>query len=92
MHPDWARGLRDQCAAAGVPFLFKQWGEWHPVFFDTPDGEVGILPSAQEKPWAKPREVFQFPGRMDMERIGKKATGRLLDGILHDGYPEVEHA
>ncbi len=27
IHPDWARGLRDQCAAAGVPFLFKQWGE-----------------------------------------------------------------
>jgi len=26
MHPDWARSLRDQCAAAGVPFLFKQWG------------------------------------------------------------------
>lgn len=23
--PDWLRGLRDQCAAAGVPFLFKQW-------------------------------------------------------------------
>jgi len=30
MHPDWARSLRDQCAAAGVPFFFKQWGEWHP--------------------------------------------------------------
>jgi protein gp37 len=30
MHPDWARGLRDQCAAAGVPFFFKQWGEWAP--------------------------------------------------------------
>ncbi|WER51005.1 DUF5131 family protein [Cupriavidus sp. WKF15] len=30
-HPDWARSLRDQCAAAGVPFLFKQWGEWAPV-------------------------------------------------------------
>lgn len=28
MHPDCARGLRDQCAAAGVPFLFKQWGEF----------------------------------------------------------------
>ncbi len=27
-HPDWLRSLRDQCAAAGVPFLFKQWGEW----------------------------------------------------------------
>jgi protein gp37 len=26
MHPDWARALRDQCVAAGVPFFFKQWG------------------------------------------------------------------
>ena len=28
MHPTWARSLRDQCAAAGVPFMFKQHGEW----------------------------------------------------------------
>ncbi len=28
MHPEWARSLRDQCRAAGVPFFFKQWGEW----------------------------------------------------------------
>jgi protein gp37 len=28
VHPDWVRSLRDQCAHAGVPFLFKQWGEW----------------------------------------------------------------
>jgi len=35
MHPDWARGLRDQCAGAGVPFFFKQWGEWAPFRFDT---------------------------------------------------------
>lgn len=26
MHPAWARSLRDQCADAGVPFFFKQWG------------------------------------------------------------------
>lgn len=26
VHPDWMRGLRDQCLAAGVPFCFKQWG------------------------------------------------------------------
>jgi protein gp37 len=31
MHPDWARSLRDQAATAGVPFLFKQWGEWGPA-------------------------------------------------------------
>lgn len=26
--PAWFRQLRDQCAGAGVPFLFKQWGNW----------------------------------------------------------------
>jgi protein gp37 len=31
MHPDWARSLRDQCKAAGVPFFFKQWGEFASV-------------------------------------------------------------
>jgi protein gp37 len=26
MDPQWARGIRDQCLRAGVPFFFKQWG------------------------------------------------------------------
>jgi protein gp37 len=30
MHPDWVRSLRDHCEEAGVPFLFKQWGQWLP--------------------------------------------------------------
>lgn len=28
MNPEWVRSLRDQCADAGVPFFFKQWGEY----------------------------------------------------------------
>lgn len=35
MHPNWARSLRTQCAAAGTPFFFKQWGGWAPA---RPDG------------------------------------------------------
>ncbi len=30
-HPDWFRSLRDQCADAGTPFFFKQWGEHLPA-------------------------------------------------------------
>lgn len=30
MHPKWATDIRDQCQSAGVPFFFKQWGEWIP--------------------------------------------------------------
>ena len=41
MHPDWARSLRDQCQAAGVPFLFKQWGNWRAAaWFDGPDADA----------------------------------------------------
>lgn len=41
-HPLWARSLRDQCRAAGVPYFWKQWGEWHPdalLFTDAVSGE-----------------------------------------------------
>lgn len=34
MHPDWARALRDQCVNAGVPYLFKQWGEYVPAVIE----------------------------------------------------------
>jgi protein gp37 len=30
MHPDWVREIRDQCAAQGVAFFFKQWGGFRP--------------------------------------------------------------
>ena len=40
MHPDWARGLRDQCTAAGVAFFFKQWGEWGAGSVDMSTGQA----------------------------------------------------
>ena len=39
LHPEWAKSLRDQCVAAKVPFLFKQWGEWAP-FSQVPEDLV----------------------------------------------------
>lgn len=38
MHPDWVREVRDQCAAQGVPFFFKQWG--HLRNNPMPDGDT----------------------------------------------------
>ena len=36
MHPAWSRALRDQCAAAGVAYFHKQWGDWLPDFEEAP--------------------------------------------------------
>ncbi|MGD0585577.1 MAG: DUF5131 family protein [Oryzomonas sp.] len=36
-HPDWVRGLRDNCQAANIPFFFKGWGEWAPYDGASPD-------------------------------------------------------
>jgi len=41
MHPDWARSLRDECQAAGVAFLFKQWGEWVEDVTERPGDDFG---------------------------------------------------
>lgn len=50
-NPAWFTNLRDQCAAAGVPFLFKQWSGF--------------------------------------SQVQIKKLGRQLDGVVHDGYPQV---
>ena len=75
MHPDWARSVRDQCVAAKVPFLFKQWGEYAP-WSSTSDPTWMLNPE---------RDVDMEPYRM--RRVGKKSAGRELDGRLWDEYP-----
>lgn len=85
MHPDWARKLRDQCTSAGVPYLFKQWGEWVPN---------GSWRTDTGRPLESPREhAFTDGGRNGflplMARVGKKVAGRELDGRTWDEFPEV---
>jgi len=95
MHPDWVRSLRDQCAAACVPFLFKQWGEWAPGEscgpMTRPEQTAGYFAGK----WTfgtmtkKQNEELHIDDEPDLYRVGKKAAGRLLDGIMHNAYPEV---
>jgi protein gp37 len=80
MHPQWARDLRDQCAAAEVPFLFKQWGQW--VTEDQSPQDI-VLPSTSYRMLGDDGPAFW--------RVGKNAAGRELDARLHDGYPPVEN-
>lgn len=86
MHPDWVRGLRDQCAAAGVPFLFKQWGEWWG------DKELDLAGGPGYHDAVMARQHNWDDGCTTSLRVGKKAAGRLLDGVTHDAFPEVRHA
>lgn len=112
MHPGWVRSLRDQCASAGVPFLFKQWGEWA-TCYSTSDGTPVFRTFDSFQQWvnkasswvaggicldrlgrelknggdmATAHDRGDFPVTI-MHRVGRKAAGRLLDGVLHDGYP-----
>lgn len=93
MHPDWARSIRDQCAAARVPFFFKQWGEF--VQADQkvcPDSDMGRN-KAVWLGWdgrqAKPSHIG-LENPIGVIRIGKKAASRLLDDVVHDDMPPLE--
>lgn len=97
MHPDWALSLRDQCQAAGVPFFFKQWGEWCP-------GEVvsDFMPISLTARWIDADDGHTIAERVvpaseemhrddepEVYRLGKKRAGRFLDGREWSEFPEA---
>ena len=81
MHPDWARSLRDQCTAACVAFLFKQWGEWAPWDDDNWSLDTVEDVEAHERAW-------EIAG-VEFLKVGKKRAGRLLDGRTWDQFPDA---
>lgn len=111
MHPDWARSMRDQCRDAGVPFHFKQWGEYGPGHVRLGTGERVFRQFNDYQSWVNKGSTWVNGGvcldmigrtcrigldiRMAMDegtfpvvvthRIGKKAAGRMLDGVDHNG-------
>jgi protein gp37 len=87
MHPAWAQTIRDDCAAAGTPFFFKQWGSWAPVATWNPRADVvqtAITLTGHRVPDDLPPEDF---GGQRFTLSDKHAAGRLLDGVQHDGMP-----
>ncbi len=101
-HPDWFRKLRDECVAAGVPFFFKQWGEYRPLGsldFKRVDSDV-ISANEDHSVMLRvdgtvvdedvaPLSPEEYKTAYMMERVGKKNAGRLLDGVEWSELPEV---
>jgi len=77
LHPDWVRWLRDQCVSAGVPYFFKQWGEW------LSHHQMGNLSGACKQ---------TIIDGLSFYRVGKKNAGRLLDNQEWSQFPEVPRA
>lgn len=105
MHPDWVRSLRDQCSDAGVPFHFKQWGEWceNTAFAGKLRDAEGNFPQGLRWGYLAHDGAFEeIPAgqavsvrpatdhRVCMVRCGVDAAGRLLDGVVHDAVPVTE--
>lgn len=94
MHPDWVRSLRDQCAEFGAAFLFKQWGEWTPG--ENVSRRAGTVKTADwwNNKWDFSTEDLSQDDlhrddEPDLYRVGKKAAGRMLDGRIHNEFPQV---
>jgi protein gp37 len=95
MHPDWARGLRMQCSSSNVPYFFKSWGDWRPN--PAPHAAVRRREDAGKiHPWGESRiHAIATPADANddagdawlLERVGKGAAGRELDGRTWDEMP-----
>ena len=84
MHPAWARSLRDQCQKLGVPFYFKQWGEWLP-------GTQYEASHHAKDPGIESRYRKIELDDDDLFRVGREAAGRSLDGVEHNEFPSTQH-
>ena len=105
MHPDWVRGIRDQCARLGIPFHFKQWGAWREFDHGSVDTEVTVgsghaasITAVATNPGWLTRDGAFFRRAEDlpedvpgrlMERVGKRAAGAVLDGREWREMPAV---
>jgi protein gp37 len=101
MHLDWARSLLAQCTAAGVPFFFKQHGEWAPWVghpqgeagpgdtFINPDGQLGHVWFNEDLDYATNHVGPWGPKSQVVTRVGKKRAGRELDGREWLQFPVV---
>jgi protein gp37 len=102
MHPAWARSLRDQCKAAGVPYFFKQRGEWswmEDPMSPTFDEENETTPELPSDWRTQDRNVICMRSdgtRVDgygggdeefLFRVGKARAGDRLDGLEHKEFP-----
>jgi protein gp37 len=104
MHPQWARDICDQCEAAGVPFFFKQWGEWapglwsgagDPAHFNPFDTSIDIPDLSRHDAWANRVHWFDpdsAPDGLGALKLGKKIAGRRLGGVEHNGFPQASMA
>jgi protein gp37 len=94
MHPDWARSLRDQCQAAGVPYFHKQNGEWITASVTSSTSEYGgsdMVYLANGESYllnAVPYKSLYQNGTL-YYRVGKPRAGNRLDGVKHNEMPEV---
>lgn len=75
MHPMWVYSLQEQCQSAGVPFFFKQWGEWFPVGSEPNEAQRLIFLYGGSN-----ARCYAWPDGESMVWAGKKNAGRLLDG------------
>ena len=92
MHPAWQRATRDWCTPRGIAYFFKQWGEFVPCITDDDGVGLACYPDGADSDafehWEK-HKVVTAHGR-EFWRVGKKAAGRLLDGVEHNGMPGVQ--
>ena len=92
MHPDWVRKIRDDCAAAGVNFFFKQWGAWLPYAAPTADHDnrKSIILSANGAIVERPTYAQAMSTAGDdwlMYNVGAHVAGNTLDGVQHMAVP-----
>jgi len=103
LHPSIVRSIRDQCEAAGVPFVFLSWGDWIPdcqrdyrlngtaetwgVIHSS--GRMRLVVEDGIRDWSQ--DPTWYDGEEGVAKVGREFSGSTLDGKQHNNWPKLKH-
>lgn len=101
-NPQWVNSLLKQCEQWGIPFWFKQWGEWGPfdaamktlkdteTFMDKKFKDLWIWKDGHTTEEANWRDIDNGLCE-EMFRLGSKVAGNELNKKIYEQRPKYEY-
>lgn len=83
MLPAWPQQLRDECSKVGVPYLFKQWGEWHTAAYNASTGQAVFRQFDSHQHWVNKASTW-VNGGICLDKNGRELTNGAAFAMARD--------
>jgi len=85
MHPKWLVDIINDCRKAKVPFFFKQWGKWAPIYYTDLDHKQCIKLTTDGK-----KEILLSDPPVNMIKMSKELKKNIIYKTRYREIPVIK--